>query len=56
MFTRELDKALRHELPPRLEGLSAGDIAKLLGRRFDEIRERVAKALEGTNGHSPSMG
>ncbi len=52
MLTRELDKALRHELPPRLEGLSAGDIAKLLGKRFDEIRERVAKSLEGANGHA----
>lgn len=56
LLTRELDKALRHELPPRLEGASAGKIAELLGKRFDEIRERVAKSLEGTNGHSASVG
>jgi hypothetical protein len=50
LLVREGDKAFRHELPPRLEGLSAGQIAKVLGRRWDEIRDRVAKELDGGNG------
>jgi hypothetical protein len=45
LFVRELDKSFKHELPPRLEGLSAGEIAKVCGRRLDELRERVAKAF-----------
>lgn len=52
MLVREGDKAFHHELPPRLEGQSAGDIAKLLGRRWDEIRDRVATALESKNGNN----
>ena len=44
---RELDKAFKHELPPRVEGLSAGDIAKLCGRRLDGLRERLVKNFEG---------
>lgn len=52
LLVREGDKAFLHELPPRLEGLSAGDIAKLLGKRWQEIRDRVATSLEGKNGHS----
>ncbi len=47
---RELDKAFRHELPPRIEGLSAGAIAKLNGKRLDELRERLAKHFE-SNGN-----
>jgi hypothetical protein len=42
---RELDKAFRHELPPRFEGLSAGDIAKMSGRKLNELRERLAQAF-----------
>ncbi len=50
---RELDKAFRHELPPRLEGLSAGEIAKQNGKRLTELRERLAKHFEsnGSNGN-----
>jgi hypothetical protein len=47
---RELDKAFKHELPPRVEGLSAGDVAKLCGRRLDDLRARLVKSFEGTNG------
>jgi hypothetical protein len=47
---RELDKAFKHELPPRVQGLSAGEIAKLNGRRLDDLRERLVKNFEGTNG------
>jgi hypothetical protein len=54
-FIRELDKALRHELPPRLEGMSAGQIAKLLGSRLDNLRERTAKAIESRNGTGPTL-
>jgi hypothetical protein len=52
-FVRELDKAFRHEMPPRLEGASAGEIAKLLGRKLDEQRGRLVKAFSenGTNGN-----
>src|SRR5204863_3113372 len=31
---RELNKAFRHELPPRVEGLKAIDIARLNGKRL----------------------
>jgi DNA-directed RNA polymerase specialized sigma24 family protein len=44
---RELDKAFKHELPPRLEGASAGEIAKLCGRRLDRLRDRLVKAFQG---------
>lgn len=43
---RELDKAFKHELPPRVEGLSAGEIAKLNGKRLVELRERLAKHFD----------
>ena len=48
-FIRELDKMLRHELPPRLKGLTAGQIGKLLGSKLDNLRERTAVALENRN-------
>lgn len=53
LLVREGDKAFMHELPPRLEGLAAGEIAKVLGRRWSDIREKVARSLEsnGSNGH-----
>jgi hypothetical protein len=54
-FVRELEKALRHELPPRLEGLSAGQIAKLLGQKLDDLRERAARAMEDRNGSEPTL-
>jgi hypothetical protein len=44
-YFRDLDKALKHELPPRLEGLSAGQIVKMLGGRADELRERAEKSI-----------
>ena len=49
---RELDKAFKHELPPRVEGMKAIDIAKINGRRLDDLRERLVKNFEsnGTNG------
>jgi hypothetical protein len=47
---RELDKAFKHELPPRIEGLSAGEIAKQCGRRLDDLRERLVEHFEGANG------
>jgi hypothetical protein len=50
---RELDKAFKHELPPRLEGESAGAIAKMCGRKLDELRERLAKSFE-SNGSTIS--
>jgi hypothetical protein len=51
---RELDKAFKHELPPRLEGASAGEIANLCGRRLDELRERLAKSFQ--NGSATTVG
>ena len=42
---RELEKAFRHELPPRFEGLSAGEIAKMSGRKLNELRERLMQAF-----------
>ena len=42
---RELEKALVHELPPRDEGLSAGDIAKIHRQRIKAIRSSVDKIL-----------
>jgi len=50
LLVREGDKAFMHELPPRLEGMSAGEIAKVLGRRWADIREKVARSLESSNG------
>jgi hypothetical protein len=50
---RELDKAFKHELPPRLEGESAGAIAKICGRKLDELRERLAHSFE-SNGSTIS--
>ena len=47
---RELDKAFKHELPPRIEGAAAGEIAKICGRRLDDLRERLVESFEGTNG------
>jgi len=55
-FIRELDKALRHEMPPRLEGLTAGQINKMLGNKLDDLRERCAVALEKRNGSEPTLG
>jgi hypothetical protein len=43
---RELDKAFKHELPPRLEGESAGAIARICGHKLDELRERLAHSFE----------
>lgn len=54
-FIRELDKLFKHELPPRLEGMSAGAIARLLGDRLDDLRERAAKAMESRNGSEPKL-
>lgn len=48
---RELDKAFRHELPPRLEGESAGKIARMLGEKLDALRERLTKSFSA-NGTS----
>lgn len=44
---RELNKAFRHELPPRVEGLKAIEIARLNGKRLDDLRERLVKNFEG---------
>jgi hypothetical protein len=46
---RELDKAFKHELPPRSEGLKAAEIARLNGKRLDDLRERLSKSF-GANG------
>jgi hypothetical protein len=54
-FVRELDKMFKHELPPRLEGLTAGQIAKILGGKLDNLRERMAVALEKRNGSVPTL-
>jgi len=43
---RELDKSMRHELPPRLEGCTATEIAKLIGNKLDTARERIDKAFK----------
>ena len=51
MLVREGDKAFKHELPPRLEGMKAIEMAKVMGKRWDDIIERVAKSLESKNGH-----
>ena len=45
---RELEKSFVHELPPKLEGMSAGEIAKTLRRKLHEIMEGVRKTLHDT--------
>jgi hypothetical protein len=37
IINRELHKAFEHELPPRLEGVSALEIKKLCRRKLDEV-------------------
>ena len=56
LFVRELDKLFKHELPPRLEGLSAGEIGKVCGRRLDELRERLVEHFEGNKRESGLSG
>jgi hypothetical protein len=43
---RELDKAFKHELPPRTEGCSAAEIAKLNGQMLDAARERLVQKFQ----------
>jgi hypothetical protein len=42
---REIDRAISVELPPRLEGLSALEIKKLLRRKFDAIFVSLPKGF-----------
>ena len=43
---RELDKTFKHELPPRAEGCSATEIAKLNGQMLDAVRKRLVKKFQ----------
>jgi hypothetical protein len=43
---REIDKVFIHELPPKLEGLSAGEIMKLHRKRLHEIQTSVKKLID----------
>lgn len=45
LLVRELTKAFRHELPPQLEGLTAGEIAKLNNKKLQHIFGQVQAAL-----------
>jgi hypothetical protein len=45
ILMRELDKAFVHEIPPRDEGLTAGEIAKLHRKRLNEILGGLKKLL-----------
>jgi hypothetical protein len=49
----EIDRAISVELPPRLEGLTALEIKKVLRRKFDAIfvslPKRFANAAGSTN-------
>ena len=47
ILSRELEKAFVHELPPRIEGLSANEIAKVCKKRLLEIQNNVRRLLEG---------
>jgi hypothetical protein len=42
---REISRALECDLPPRLEGLSAIEIKKVLRRKFDSIFEHLHKGF-----------
>jgi len=46
MIFCELDKAFKHELPPRSENCGVGEIAKLNGQKLDQTRERTVKMSE----------
>lgn len=50
IVAREIDRAIELELPPRLEGLSAIEIKKVLRKRFSEIYAKMPKLLENTKG------
>jgi hypothetical protein len=47
---REIDRAISVELPPRLEGLSAMEIKKVLRQKFDEIFVSLPKRLVNAYG------
>ena len=44
---REITKAIEHELPPVLEGMSAAEIQKELKATFRRIFEKLPKQIEG---------
>lgn len=50
---REMEKAFGSELPPRLEGLKAGEIRRILMSRLVEIYQHLPGQLigNGANGH-----
>jgi hypothetical protein len=47
---REIDRAISVELPPRLEGLSAMEIKKVLRRKFDAIFVSLSKRFANAYG------
>jgi hypothetical protein len=52
---KELDKAFRHELPPRLAESSVGEIARILGAKLDEQRQQLYESFNG-NGKNGQTG
>jgi hypothetical protein len=47
---REIDRAISVELPPRLEGLSAMEIKKVLRRKFDALFVSLSKRFANAYG------
>jgi len=54
IIRRELYKAFEHDLPPRIEGLSAMDIRKANRKRLDEIFRSMPRMFDNGNGSAAS--
>lgn len=50
VVARELRKAFEQELPPRLEGMAAGEIRKTLARKLDTILKSLPGFLPNSDG------